>query len=240
MGRRFFLAGIMIITLILCHAAIAAATGEKERSYDLAELINQYVQSNSSWDADDIRIEFPVSPGEVSLKGGNLSHDISSGGKDALVGKCTFVIRFFRNGVRVANYSVRTNIEVQEKYLTSARQIKKNAVIQPEDVQVARRWVRTLSLRSISDPQNVVGKRLTVDIGPDREIKQSMVSEPIMIRRGEIVRIVLDGGQMALSTMGTAEENGADGQKIRVKNLSSQKVIMAEVVHKGLVKVGSF
>ena len=227
------------MALILCHTAFAA-TGAKERSYDLAELIKQYVQKNSSWDAGDIRIEFPVSPGEISLKGENLSYDISSGGKDALVGKCTFVIRFFRDGVRVANYSVRTSIEIQEKYLTSARQIKKNTVVQPEDVQVAKRWVRTLSLRSLSDPQSVIGKRLTADIGPDREIKQSMVSEPIMVKRGEVVRIVLDGGQMALTTTGTAEENGTDGQKIRVKNLSSQKVIMAEVVHKGMVKVESF
>jgi len=240
MVKQFFLTGIMIMTLILCHATFAATTGERERSYDLAELIKQYVHNNSSWGADNIRIEFPVPPGEISLKEENLSYDISSGGKGALIGKCTFVIRFFRNGVRVANYSVRTNIEVQEKYLTSAKQIKKNVMVQPEDVQIAKRWVRTLSLRSINDPQNVIGKRFTIDIGPDREIKQSMVSEPVMIKRGEVVRIVLDGGQMALSTTGVAEENGADGQKIRVKNISSQKVIMAEVVHKGMVKVGSF
>ena len=239
MKKRFFITGMVMMALILCHAAFAA-TGEKERSYDLAGLIKQYVHNSSSWDAGDIRIEFPVTPGEVSLKGENLSYDISSGGKDALVGKCTFIIRFFRDGVKVANYSVRTSIEVQEKYLTSAKQIKKNVVIQPEDVQVVKRWVRTLSLRSISDPQEVIGKRLTVDIGPDREIKQSMVSEPVMIKRGEVVRIVLDGSQMALSTTGMAEENGADGQKIRVKNLSSQKVILAEVIHKGMVKVESF
>jgi flagella basal body P-ring formation protein FlgA len=140
----------------------------------------------------------------------------------------------------IAKHSVRANIEVQEKYLTSARQINKNAVIQPEDVQVAKRWVRTLSLRSVSDPQDVIGKRLTVNIGPDREIKQSMVSEPILIKRGEMVRIVLDGGQMAISTTGTAEEDGAEGQKIRVKNTSSQKVITAEVVRRGTVKVESF
>lgn len=238
MGKRFFLAGIIIAALILCHAAIAA-TGEKERSYDLAALIKQYVHNSSSWNGEDIRIEFPVPPGEAVLPGENLSYEISSGGKDALIGKCTFVIRFFRNGVKVANYSVRASIEIQEKYLTSTRQIKKNMVIQAEDVQEVKRWVRTLSLRSISDPQDVIGKRLTVDIGPDREIRQSMVSEPIMIKRGETVRIVLNGGQMALSTMGVAEENGADGQKIRVKNLSSQKVIIAEVVHKGMVKVES-
>ncbi|MDR2861200.1 MAG: flagellar basal body P-ring formation chaperone FlgA [Syntrophobacterales bacterium] len=241
MKRRFYLAGITMITLILGlwgHAFAAAS--EKARSYDLAELIGQHVQNNSSWDRDDIRIEFPVPPGSVDLQGRNISHDVSASGKDALIGKCTFVVRFFRDGVVIARNSVRANIEIRETYLTSARQIKKNVVIQPEDVQVVKRWVRTLSIRSISDPQDVAGKRLTVDIGPDREIKQSMVSEPLLIKRGEVVRIVLDGGQMALSTTGTAEENGAEGQKIRVKNISSQKVIMAEVVRRGMVKVESF
>jgi len=237
MKKQIYMAGIIIAALIWGCASFAAA-GQK--SYDLAELIKQYVQNNSSWDADDIRIEFPVPPGRVDLKGGNISLDISSGGKEVLIGKCTFVVRFFQDGVRVANHSVRASIEIRERYLTSTRQIGKEAVIQPDDVQVARRWVRMLSMRSISDPGEVVGKRLTVDIGPDREIRQSMLSEPILIRRKEVVRIVLDNGQMALSTAGMAEEDGADGQRIRVKNLSSQKIIIGEVVRKGMVKVESF
>ena len=45
---------------------------------------------------------------------------------------------------------------------------------------------------------------------------------------------------MSLLATGVAEEEGVDRQRIRVKNLSSQKVIVAKVMASGLVKVELF
>ena len=67
-----------------------------------------------------------------------------------------------------------------------------------------------------------------------------MVKEPVLIKKGEVVRIVLDNGRMSLMATGVAEEPGVDRQRIRVKNLSSQKTILAKVMAEGLVKVEFF
>jgi len=240
MKKRDFFLTILVGIMALFFPGMAAASTGKVQSYDLTELIAQYVRNYSSWAVDDIRIEFPAKMSEVSLKGENISYDISRSGKDAMIGNCNFIVRFFDDGIQVAKYQVRTDIEIQENYLASARVIKRNAIIEPNDIQVMKRWVRTPSLKSIANADEIIGKRLMTDIGPDREIKRSMIKEPVLVKKGEMVRIVLDDGQMSVMAMGVAEEEGVDRQRIRVKNLSSQKVIFAKVVGEAFVRVELF
>jgi len=225
---------------MLFLSGVAAASVEKGQPYDLTALITQYVRDQSSWTEDDIRIEFPAKISELNLKGENISYDISRCGKEAMIGNCNFIVRFFDDGIQVAKYKIRADIEIRENYLASARVIKRNAIIEPRDIQVMKRWVRTPSLKSIADADEIVGKRLVTGIGPDREIKRSMIKEPVLVKKGEMVRIVLDDGRMSLMAMGVAEEEGVDRQRIRVKNLSSQKVIFAKVVGEAFVRVELF
>lgn len=240
MTRRIFCLTALFGIMVLLFPAMTAASAGKAHSYDLAELITQYVREHSSWEADDIRIEFSAKISRVNLKGENISYDISRSGKEAMIGNCHFMVRFFDDGIQVAKYPVRADIEIRENYLASARVIKRNAILEPNDIQVMKRWVRNPSLKSIADAGEIVGKRLVADVGPDREIKRSMIKEPVLVKKGEMVRIVLDDGQMSVMAVGVAEEEGVERQRIRVKNLSSQKVIFAKVEGEAFVRVESF
>jgi flagella basal body P-ring formation protein FlgA len=60
---------------------------------------------------------------------------------------------------------------------------------------------------------------------------------PTQINRGEPVRMQLQVGGLSLNGQGLALESGAAGERIRVRNLSSQAVLEAEVVGPGLVRV---
>lgn len=232
-----FLAGL---TMMAGPVMGAASASSANRTYNLGELVNQYVRENSSRSAEDIRMEFPEKLPEVSLKGEKISHEVSQMGKTVLIGNCHFLVRFFDNGVQIAKYTLRADIEVRENYITAVRVIKRNSIVGTDDLQIAERWVRRISLKAISDVDEVVGKRLIVDLAPDREILRGMVKEPVLIKKGEVVRIVLDNGRMSLMATGVAEEPGVDRQRIRVKNLSSQKTILAKVMAEGLVKVEFF
>jgi flagella basal body P-ring formation protein FlgA len=235
----FLIICLIGVTVMLCQG-MAGASSETDQTYSLSELINQYVRDNSSWSAEDIRIAFPAKVPEVNLKGEKISYEISRGGKAMLLGSCNFLIRFFDDGVQIAKYQIRADIEVREDYVTTAQVIKRNAIVEPNDLQMAGRWVRRPSLKSIGAVNEIVGKRLITDLGPDREITRSMVKEPVLVKKGEVVRIVLDNGQMSLMATGVAEEEGVDRQRIRVKNLSSQKVIFAKVVGEAFVRVELF
>jgi len=240
--KRFIYLIVFLAGLILMAGPVmgAASSSDVNRIHNLGELVNRYVRDNSSRTAEDIRIEFPEKLPEVSLKGEKFSYDISQVGKTVLIGNCHFLIRFFDDGVQIAKHQLRADIEVRENYVTAARVIKRNSIVGAGDLQVAERWVRRISLKAISDVDEIIGKRLIVDLAPDREIIRGMVKEPVLIKKGEVVRIVLDNGRMSLMASGVAEEPGVDRQRIRVKNLSSQKTILARVMAEGLVKIEFF
>jgi flagella basal body P-ring formation protein FlgA len=61
--------------------------------------------------------------------------------------------------------------------------------------------------------------------------------QPTQITRGEAVQMQLQVGGLWLTGQGMALESGATGNRIRVRNVSSQAVIEAEVIRPGEVRV---
>lgn len=66
-------------------------------------------------------------------------------------------------------------------------------------------------------------------------ITPSLLSAALMIRRGEAVTIRASQDGISAATKGQAMANGRAGEVIRVRNLSSEKVIDAQVIEPGVV-----
>lgn len=102
---------------------------------------------------------------------------------------------------------------------------------------MVKRWVREIPLNSVASPEEAIGKRICTGVPPHREITTNMLKDTVMIKKGKMVRIMLDNGLMIISSTGVAEENGAYGATIKVKNASSHKTILARVEGDSLVQV---
>lgn len=77
-----------------------------------------------------------------------------------------------------------------------------------------------------------------------RNIKMGQVITPHIVKakklvlRGQHITIVAQNGNLNLRVKGKAMMDGQQGQTIKVKNLTSKKLIYAKVVSEGVVKVG--
>ena len=58
-----------------------------------------------------------------------------------------------------------------------------------------------------------------------------------LVRRGDIVDVIAAEGALMISLKGKAIEDGADGDMIRVSNLSTSKKFQAQVVDDKKVRV---
>ena len=52
-----------------------------------------------------------------------------------------------------------------------------------------------------------------------------------------MVQVILESGAINITTMGLSEEDGAEGSFVRVRNVSSNKIIYARVIGDSRVKV---
>jgi flagella basal body P-ring formation protein FlgA len=57
------------------------------------------------------------------------------------------------------------------------------------------------------------------------------------VKRGKLVQIFLDSGYMKITTTGLSEEDGAEGSTIKVRNLTSNKIIYARVIGDAKVRI---
>jgi len=78
--------------------------------------------------------------------------------------------------------------------------------------------------------------RRTVGIGDI--ITEKHVEKIPVVRRGDAIRLIARAGRMSMSAVGEALQDGGIGDRIRVKNSDSGKVVYGQVLEDGAIQVG--
>jgi flagellar basal body P-ring formation protein FlgA len=107
----------------------------------------------------------------------------------------------------------------------------------PDDIRVARVHVTSVHTEVAHDPAMVIGMQFKLQMQAGVPIPLSNLMQPTQINRGDAVRLQLQAGGLWLTGQGMALESGAVGDRIRVRNVSSQAVLEAEVIKPGEVRV---
>jgi len=87
------------------------------------------------------------------------------------------------------------------------------------------------------DLDEVLGKRLKRDLNASSPITKGVLEDHFVIKRNDIVSIVMENKKLMVKAKGRAIDRGRIGDVIRVKNLTSQKEITGRVVSDGVVTV---
>jgi flagella basal body P-ring formation protein FlgA len=208
--------------------------------YDEAKLkavMQRYIEANMPWSKGDLRIVYPVKPSALDIPGDRITHEVVTKLNDGYIGDGLFAIRFYNRGYLVREEPVRLVMEVAREVVVSDKVLNRDRIVKIDDVHLAKKWFKQIPLNVLSELGEVVGKRMSMSIRPNVEITRNMLKEPIMVKRGKMVKIVLDTGPMQIAALGLSEEDGMQGAVIRVKNISSRKTIYARVLGESLVGV---
>lgn len=84
---------------------------------------------------------------------------------------------------------------------------------------------------------DVIGQMVRRSLRPGTVLSPDMLTAPDIVSRGERVSIVLQRPGFQVEMAGTALTSGKLGDRIRVRNETSQRIIAAEVIGTGLVQV---
>lgn len=86
------------------------------------------------------------------------------------------------------------------------------------------------------DSEQILGKEAKRNIGQGEAFKTSSLDAPTAIKRGEIVTLQAQAGAIKVVSSGVALADGRLGQKIRVRNSSSDRIVTGVVLNQGLVQ----
>ena len=99
------------------------------------------------------------------------------------------------------------------------------------------RNISQLSEQSFTDITPALGKAAKRLITKGDVIRSSLLDQPRQVTRGEMVIITATTGSIRVVMQGTALSDGKLGQRIRVKNSQSERIISAKVVGPAEVEI---
>ena len=148
-----------------------------------------------------------------------------------------------RNGVELGCESPwwRQNLAIQlhifKPVAVLARAVGSNQPLTPADISLVRHDIGALSKEYFTELEQVAGMTLRRNLRAGTVLSADMLEHPLLIQRGEQVTIRVVKPGIRIEMKGSALEDGKIGERIRVRNEQSQKVVSGLVLERGLVQV---
>jgi flagellar basal body P-ring formation protein FlgA len=232
--KRIALLATFVICASLCVAVSFAADSESQW---VQNAIQEYIEANMPWPKGTARVTILSAEMEAVPQGKNITLRIEPSGSEDFIGDTTFAVRFFKSGNFLRTESVRTKIEVLHDVVVAVRQLSSGTVLADADIRTVRKWIQRVHPHALSSMDEAVGRRLTTQTKAGGEIYANMLKDVPLVQKGKIVKIIFDSGMMRIVTIGIPEEDGMAGNLIRVRNITSNKIIYARVLGTSLVSI---
>ncbi len=229
------LMGILIFVALLALAT-AARAGEIHPVSEIREAAQAFLLQELEADrADDINIEIGQLDNRLRLA---YCHD----GLDA---------RFPPGGRRDGNTAVHiqcagpvtwqlyvpATVERYTQVLVASRTLPRQHTLTSGDLRFQRIETSRHAGSYHEDKSALIGQQTRRSIRPGQIIGTQHVTQREIVSRGQRVTILAENGSIAIRMQGEALENGTLGDRIRVKNTSSGRVVEGEIQPSGHIRV---
>lgn len=146
-------------------------------------------------------------------------------------------INFSVNGEVAKRVFLRTVLSLRQPVAVALTELKPTQSIGEEDV----RWESQKLLSTVHTPVKsnsfFRGRRPRMVIPPGRVLTEDLFIVVPLVKRGDNVRLVFERDNMRITIQAKSLAMGVRGQRIRVMNPESGKVLSAEVTNEGTARV---
>lgn len=137
---------------------------------------------------------------------------------------------------KVWSVHVPAQVTIYREIAVAGRDIVRGEVI--SHAHIGTNLVNISSIRQafLPEAEAVIGKEAKRNISKGEPFRSALLDAPTAVKRGELVTLESLAGSIKVSSAGTAMTDGRVGQKIRVRNNSSERIISGVVISQGLVQ----
>jgi flagella basal body P-ring formation protein FlgA len=122
--------------------------------------------------------------------------------------------------------------------LVATRNLPRGAVIQASDLTTEERNIEESPSGYLTNPTEALGKRASRPLRLGLPLTAGSLEAVPVIARGQRVWLLAESRALTVRMSGTALETGAPGDRIRVQNNESKKVVQGLVGDDGFIRVG--
>ena len=140
---------------------------------------------------------------------------------------------------KVGQMILRLDVRQYQEVVVAARMLPGKTLLQAGDLKKLRLETGRMPDGFLLDPSKALGQQLQRPLRSGEVLMDSMLLRPLTMRRGAAVTIQVRQGEMLVSAAGEALQDGSIGQRIRVQNLVSKRIVTAKVIDEATVEVAA-
>jgi flagella basal body P-ring formation protein FlgA len=203
----------------------------------IKKAVISFVLENMPWERSMVKIGEVNVNQEVILPEGKTTYKVIPTSHEDYLGKTPMAVTFDVNGELQKKVWTDINIQVFDDVVVTKRPLGRYQIVSEQDVCIQRMELSGLSLKSIRDIDEAVGKRTRRRIDNNTVLTNDFIEFPPVVERGDKVFIIAESGPLRITARGEVKEKGHKGEIIKVINLDSKRTVYASVRDSNTVMV---
>ena len=235
---------LIVLSLFMVLDALPLLAKEVPQSIEitineLAPYYTKVIHTYGPWRPQDVEIRNLRSyPSKIKVpKGAKVTFQPTPPANGRYLGRVTVPITVIVDGNAFHRVQVSGQVEVYKEVICVKRSLKKGEVLKRDDLIVTRRPLSRLHGEPVTDVESALGMELRRSLRGGQILRERDLRRPIVVKRGQIVEIIARTSNVLITLKGRAQDSGAKGDVIRVRNATSKKVLLAQVVGPKTVEV---
>lgn len=147
-------------------------------------------------------------------------------------------VRVLKDGILLRTLPVTLDVRVMRDVVVTSKVIAAGQVVTAEQVSIARRAIADVPLAAAGE---IIGNHARISMQPGHAIRprdmRARQAAPFAVRSGDIVRMIAHDKTLHVSAAGQVLQQGRIGDSVRVRNVSSRKVLVGKVKSQSEVEI---
>jgi len=234
---KFTLSHVFILLLAVALLSPCEASSATVREQEIRDAVTSFVTTRTAEMGWDVRIRRMTIPDALKFPEGKVDYEIIAPQQWEGWGNINIAVIARQKERVLRNISVRVDVEALTDMVVALRQIEHGELITAADVVLKKLEISQNTRFAARTIDDVVGKKTRMTVRANQPVRADRVEKVPLVKSGQMVTIVAENEVMKISVSGKARSAGAEGDTIRVQNLTSLKEIVAIVVSATTVQV---
>jgi flagella basal body P-ring formation protein FlgA len=175
--------------------------------------------------------------GPVRIPAGDFEARVSTP-QSGRPGRRRFDVQLVHDGAVLATVPVTARTDARGTVVVTRHAVPRGTVLGADDLAVVERNAKDVPDDAFREPAEAIGLETTVALAAEAPLPRTALAAPVVVKRGDLVTLLVETAGMRLSVAGEALEAGAVGAGIKVLNRASKQTVAGKVAARGVVHVG--
>ncbi len=227
---------MLLVWLVLPLPQMDAAARQAIAGDTLVQLARACVVEQLP-ETGDFSVEQTAKPNRVLVPEGSVSYKLTLPYGVRYNAPTNVYVLVYVNG-RLAHKSlVRLRVHQYKEVVVLNHAVTAKKILTSEDMRLERMDVTRLGAGYATDTGRFIGMQAKRVLPAGAVLRTTMVTKPIIVERFAPVQIVAKINGAEISVEGQALQEGRQGEIIRVKNMATNKTVVAKIVDASTVEV---